>query len=68
MVDYVAIGVAIIVVAIPEGLPLAFMISLAYAHGKMLKDNNVVKNLAALESMGRITDICCDKTGTLTHN
>lgn len=67
-VDYVVIGVAVIVVAVPEGLPLAVMISLAYSQGKMLKDQNYVKKLAACEIMGGATNICSDKTGTLTLN
>ena len=67
-VDYVIIGVAVIVVAVPEGLPLAVMISLAYSQGKMLRDNNYVKKLAACEIMGGATNICSDKTGTLTLN
>lgn len=67
-VDYVVIGVAVIVVAVPEGLPLAVMISLAYSQGKMLKDHNYVKKLAACEIMGGATNICSDKTGTLTLN
>ncbi len=67
-VDYVIIGVAVIVVAVPEGLPLAVMISLAYSQGKMLKDQNYVKKLAACEIMGGATNICSDKTGTLTLN
>ena len=67
-VDYIVIGVAVIVVAVPEGLPLAVMISLAYSQGKMLKDNNYVKKLAACEIMGGATNICSDKTGTLTLN
>ena len=67
-VDYFIIGVAIIVVAVPEGLPLAVMISLAYSIGKMLKDNNYVKRLAACEIMGGADNICSDKTGTLTLN
>lgn len=67
-VDYIVIGVAVIVVAVPEGLPLAVMISLAYSQGKMLKDQNYVKKLAACEIMGGATNICSDKTGTLTLN
>lgn len=67
-VDYLVIGVAVIVVAVPEGLPLAVMISLAYSQGKMLKDQNYVKKLAACEIMGGATNICSDKTGTLTLN
>ncbi len=67
-VDYLIIGVAVVVVAVPEGLPLAVMISLAYSQNKMLKDNNYVKKLAACEIMGGATNICTDKTGTLTLN
>ena len=65
---YIIIGVAVIVVAVPEGLPLAVMISLAYSQKKMLKDQNYVKKLAACEIMGGATNICSDKTGTLTLN
>lgn len=61
-------GVAIIVVAVPEGLPLAVMISLAYSVRKMLKDQNFVKRLASCEIMGGANNICSDKTGTLTMN
>ena len=67
-VNYIVIGVAVIVVAVPEGLPLAVMISLAYSQGKMMKDQNYVKKLAACEIMGCATNICSDKTGTLTLN
>ena len=62
------IGVAIIVVAVPEGLPLAVMISLAYSIQRMLKDNNDVKRLSACEIIGGANNICSDKTGTLTLN
>jgi magnesium-transporting ATPase (P-type) len=67
-VGYVIIGVAIIVVAVPEGLPLAVMISLAYSIERMLKDNNDVKRLSSCEIMGGANNICSDKTGTLTLN
>jgi len=60
--------VTIIVVAVPEGLPLAVTISLAYSMKKMMKDNNFVRHLAACETMGGATCICTDKTGTLTQN
>jgi magnesium-transporting ATPase (P-type) len=55
-------------VAIPEGLPLSVSISLAYSVGRMQKDNNLVRVLAACEIMGGATNICSDKTGTLTEN
>lgn len=51
------------VVAVPEGLPLAVTISLAYSMFKMMKDNNLVRHLAACETMGGATNICSDKTG-----
>lgn len=65
---YTIVGVAIIVVAVPEGLPLAVMISLAYSVSKMLKDQNFVKRLSSCEIMGGANNICSDKTGTLTKN
>ena len=55
-------------VAVPEGLPLAVMISLAFSVKKMLKDQNFVKQLASCEIMGGANNICSDKTGTLTKN
>lgn len=67
-VEYFIVGIAIIVVAVPEGLPLAVMISLAYSIGKMAKDHNDVKKLSACEIMGGADNICSDKTGTLTEN
>jgi magnesium-transporting ATPase (P-type) len=67
-VGYIVVGVAIIVVAVPEGLPLAVMISLAYSITKMLEDNNDVKRLSSCEIMGGADNICSDKTGTLTLN
>lgn len=54
--------------AVPEGLPLAVMISLAYSVRKMLRDMNFVKRLASCEIMGGANNICSDKTGTLTMN
>lgn len=65
---FVMIGVAIVVVAVPEGLPLAVMISLAYSVKKMLVDQNFVKRLSSCEIMGGANNICSDKTGTLTKN
>lgn len=60
--------VTIIVVAVPEGLPLAVTLALAFATTRMLKDNNLVRHLKACEVMGNATAICSDKTGTLTQN
>jgi len=60
------LGVAIVAVAIPEGLPLAVTISLAYSVGQMFKENNLVRRLEASETMGGANEICTDKTGTLT--
>jgi Ca2+ transporting ATPase len=60
------LGVTIIVVAVPEGLPLAVTISLAYSVGQMFKENNLVRRLHASETMGGANEICTDKTGTLT--
>lgn len=54
--------------AVPEGLPLAITITLAYSVSKMIKDQNLVKNLASCEIMGGVNNICTDKTGTLTMN
>jgi len=68
VVRYAVIAVTIVVVAVPEGLPLAVTISLAYSVKKMMKDNNLVRHLAACETMGGATNICSDKTGTLTLN
>lgn len=62
------VSVTIVVVAVPEGLPLAVTLSLAYATTRMLKDNNLVRVLKACETMGNATTICSDKTGTLTQN
>lgn len=67
-ISYFIIGVTIVVVAVPEGLPLAVMISLAYSVKRMLIDQNFVKKLASCEIMGGANNICSDKTGTLTMN
>mgnify|MGYP000193217109 CR=1 FL=1 len=65
---YFMVAVTIVVVAVPEGLPLAVMISLAYSVKMMLLDQNFVKKLASCEIMGGANNICSDKTGTLTQN
>lgn len=62
------VAIAIIVMAIPEGLPLAVTLSLAFSTMKMLKDKNLVRKLEACETMGGADNICSDKTGTLTQN
>ena len=67
-VKFIIIGVTVLVVAVPEGLPLAVTLSLAYSVKKMMADNNLVRHLDACETMGNATTICSDKTGTLTTN
>lgn len=62
------IAVTLIVVAVPEGLPMAVTLSLAYSMRRMLKTNNLVRRMHACETMGATTVICTDKTGTLTQN
>ncbi|RLN64625.1 hypothetical protein BBP00_00003341 [Phytophthora kernoviae] len=66
--NYFIIAITVLAVAIPEGLPLAVTISLAYSVKKMLVDNNLVRHLDACETMGSATTVCSDKTGTLTTN
>jgi len=68
VVQALIMGVTIVVVAIPEGLPLAVSISLAYSSQKMMQDQNLVRFMSACETMGSATSICSDKTGTLTEN
>eukprot|EP01118_Nematostelium_gracile_P018615 TRINITY_DN832_c0_g1_i2.p1 TRINITY_DN832_c0_g1~~TRINITY_DN832_c0_g1_i2.p1 ORF type:complete len:1035 (-),score=320.40 TRINITY_DN832_c0_g1_i2:105-3209(-) len=68
LVDFIIIAITIIVVAVPEGLPLAVTLALAYSMVKMMRDRNLVRHLAACETMGGATQICSDKTGTLTEN
>lgn len=64
----VMVAVTLIVVAVPEGLPMAVTLSLAYSMRRMLKTNNLVRKMHACETMGAVTVICTDKTGTLTQN
>ncbi|KAM0421954.1 hypothetical protein ACHAPD_000396 [Fusarium lateritium] len=61
-------SITVIVVAVPEGLPLAVTLSLAFATKKMTRENNLVRHLQSCETMGNATVICSDKTGTLTEN
>lgn len=65
---YFVISITIVACAVPEGLPLAVTISLAYSMNQMMADNNFVRRLSACETMGSATVICSDKTGTLTEN
>uniref|UniRef100_A0A915Q3G6 Calcium-transporting ATPase n=1 Tax=Setaria digitata TaxID=48799 RepID=A0A915Q3G6_9BILA len=67
-VNFIIVGVTVLVIAVPEGLPLAITLSLTYSVKKMMKDNNLVRHLDACETMGNATAICSDKTGTLTTN
>jgi P-type E1-E2 ATPase len=68
LVGYLIIAITVIVVAVPEGLPLAVTISLAFSVMKMKNENNLVRKLDASETMGGANEICTDKTGTLTKN
>jgi len=68
ILNYFIIAVTVVVVAVPEGLPLAVTISLAFSVAKMFKENNLVRRLHASETMGGANEICSDKTGTLTQN
>ena len=68
LLHFAIIAITVLVVAVPEGLPLAVTIALAYSVQRMLKDNNLVRHLDACETMGNATTICSDKTGTLTLN
>ena len=68
MVNYLIIAITVVVVAVPEGLPLAVTISLAFSVMKMKYENNLVRKLHASETMGGANEICTDKTGTLTQN
>ena len=66
--DILIVAITIIVVAVPEGLPVAVTLALSFATKQMLKENNLVRHLRACETMGNATTICSDKTGTLTQN
>ena len=68
LLEIVMISVAVIVMAVPEGLPMAITLSLALSMRRMLKTNNLVRKMHACETMGAVTVICTDKTGTLTRN
>ena len=68
IVNAVLTAVTVIVIAIPEGLPLAVTISFAFSVMKMKRENNWVRKLASSETMGGADQICTDKTGTLTKN
>ena len=62
------VAITIVVVAVPEGLPVAVTLALSFATKRMFKENNLVRHLRACETMGNATTICSDKTGTLTQN
>ncbi|XWS64686.1 hypothetical protein CRYUN_Cryun05aG0024600 [Craigia yunnanensis] len=68
VVDIMSVAITIVVVAIPEGLPLAVTLTLAYSMKQMMADHAMVRKLSACETMGSTTTICTDKTGTLTLN
>ena len=68
LLNSVLIAITLIVVAVPEGLPLSVNLSMALSMRKMLRENNLVRKLHACETMGAATVICTDKTGTLTKN
>jgi Ca2+-transporting ATPase len=68
LLNFFAIAVTILVVAVPEGLPLAVTLSLAFAMKKLMNDKALVRHLSACETMGSANTICTDKTGTLTTN
>lgn len=68
MLQSLMVAVTLVVVSVPEGLPMAVTLSLAYSMRRMLKTNNLVRKLHACETMGATTVICTDKTGTLTQN
>jgi P-type E1-E2 ATPase len=63
MIDYFVVAVTVLAVAVPEGLPLAVVLALAFSSNKMMDEHNMVKSLDACETMGSATTICTDKTG-----
>lgn len=67
-IEVLIVSIIILVIAVPEGLPLAVTLALAFATIRMLKDQNLVRVLKACETMGNVTAVCSDKTGTLTQN
>ncbi|CAF3361359.1 unnamed protein product [Rotaria sp. Silwood1] len=67
-ISFLIQAITVVVVSVPEGLPLAVTLALAYAVRKMMTDNNLVRHLNACETMGNASTICSDKTGTLTTN
>mmetsp|Transcript_2783 Transcript_2783/g.4098 ORF Transcript_2783/g.4098 Transcript_2783/m.4098 type:complete len:1228 (+) Transcript_2783:74-3757(+) len=68
IIEYIVVAITVLAVAVPEGLPLAVTLALAFSSNKMMKEQNLVKHLDACETMGCATTICTDKTGTLTSN
>ena len=66
LIEFFSIAVAIIIVAVPEGLPLSVSIAMAFSIDMLKRDNLLVKNMAAVETMGQVTEICTGKTATLT--
>ena len=68
LVYYLMVSITVLAVAVPEGLPLAVTLALAFSSNQMMKEQNLVKHLDACETMGCATTICTDKTGTLTAN
>lgn len=67
LVRHMMVGFGIVIMAIPEGLPLSVTIALAYSVYQMYLENNLVKKLKSCETMGGVSEICTDKTGTLTY-
>jgi len=68
LIEYIVVAITVLAVAVPEGLPLAVTLALAFSSNRMMKEQNLVKTLDACETMGCATTICTDKTGTLTTN